>query len=48
MVTGQGPTLLEQLARGASGVATVAKAVLPIVSAITQKPSIWMCHIQAI
>jgi len=34
MVTGQGPTLLEQLARGASGVATVAKAVLPIVSAI--------------
>jgi len=29
MVTGQGPTLLEQLARGASGVATVAKAVLP-------------------
>jgi len=26
MVTGQGPTLLEQLARGASGVATVAKS----------------------
>lgn len=34
MVTGQGPTLLEKIASGIGGVATVAKAVLPIVAAI--------------
>jgi hypothetical protein len=34
MVTGQSPTLLERIATGAGSVARVAKAVLPIVSAI--------------
>lgn len=34
MVTGQGPTMLEKLAAGVGGVASVAKAVLPAIAAI--------------
>lgn len=34
LVTGHGPTLLEKIAGGIGGVATVAKAVMPIVAAI--------------
>lgn len=34
MVTGEGPTLLEKIASGVGGVASVAKAVLPAIAAI--------------
>lgn len=34
MVTGEGPTLLEKIAAGVGGVASVAKAVLPAIAAI--------------
>lgn len=41
MVTGHGPTLLEQVATGAGAAARVARAVMPVVSMINTEAKYW-------
>lgn len=48
LVTGHGPTYLERLAKGASGVSAVARAVMPIVSAINTESKYYDAQVNGV